>query len=86
MKDPENELFEEKLLKILLKIFENFDALAHRQAADDLLYFDNADLKRRFNLSDSTLHRMRKNKEIPFFKLSGRYYYPISHFRNLSKL
>ena len=41
---------------------------------------DSATVKQILNISDSTLYRMRKNKDIPFRKVGKLYYYPKSFF------
>lgn len=46
----------------------------------DEQYYDNADLKKMFNTSDSTLYRMRKEGVLPFYKPRGKIYYPKSFF------
>lgn len=46
----------------------------------DEQYYDNADLKIMFKVSDSTLYRMRKRGELPFIKPGGKIFYPKSFF------
>ena len=36
-------------------------------------------------ISESTLYRYRKNKQIPFKKIGGKYVYPKSYFLDLIK-
>ena len=48
-------------------------------------FYDNADLKRLLNLSDSALHRLRKSKKIPFRKIGGKVFYPRSYFNKAFK-
>lgn len=43
-------------------------------------WLDSADVKTKFNISDSTLARFRKNQLIPFSLLGKKYYYPQSFF------
>lgn len=43
-------------------------------------WLDSADVKIIFKISDSTLYRLRKSREIPFIKLRGKFYYPKSFF------
>lgn len=43
-------------------------------------FFDSADLKRKFNFSESKLYRLRKKDAIPHTKIGGTYYYPKSFF------
>ena len=44
-------------------------------------FYDNADVKRIFKLSDSTLFRYRKHNKIPYTKWGGRIWYPKSFFK-----
>jgi hypothetical protein len=48
-------------------------------AVDDV-WLDAADVKRIFNISDSTLYRYRKDKTVPFSKLGGKILYPKRFF------
>lgn len=50
------------------------------QAPENETWLDSADIKIIFKISESTLYRMRKNKEIPFTKLQGKYLYPKTFF------
>ncbi|MBF8456164.1 helix-turn-helix domain-containing protein [Kaistella sp. G5-32] len=47
---------------------------------ENVQYYDNADLKKMLNASDSTLHRIRKSNLIPHKKIRGKIYYPKSFF------
>jgi helix-turn-helix protein len=49
-------------------------------AHGDEQWYDNSDLKRLFNFSDSTLYRLRKKGALPFGKLGGKICYPKSYF------
>ena len=57
------------------------DALTSRIVEKEL-YYDNADLKRLLNVSDSTLYRRRKANAIPYKKICGKIVYPQSYFKN----
>ncbi len=46
----------------------------------DVELYDSAKVKQLLNISDSTLYRMRKNKEIPFRIVGKMHYYPKSFF------
>ena len=70
---------EELSLTIVLLLQEILETLKKSHPTDDL-YYDNADLKRLFNLSDSSLYRSRKEKVLPFRKIRGKIYYPKAHF------
>lgn len=72
-----------KKSKKLKKEFEKFkrhviSMLKASVKEEELL--DSASVKQRLNISDSTLYRMRKNKDIPFRKVGKLYYYPKSYF------
>ena len=45
-------------------------------------WLDSADIKQRFNFSDSKLYRLRKAKAIPYTKIGGRYHYPKTFFND----
>ncbi len=51
-----------------------------KQQANNDIWYDGADIKQLFNISDPTLGRYRKDKKIPFTKLGGRFLYPKSFF------
>lgn len=40
-------------------------------------FMDSSDVKRLFNITDSTLQRLRNKNEIPHTHLGGKCYYPI---------
>ncbi len=42
-----------------------------------------SEVMQKLGISESTLKRMRRRQEIPFFKLSGVYIYPKAYFDNL---
>jgi hypothetical protein len=44
------------------------------------MWYDNADVKKLLNISDSTLARYRKNEKIPFTKKLGKILYPKDFF------
>jgi hypothetical protein len=50
------------------------------QQANNDIWYDGADLKSLFHLSESTLIRYRKENKIPFTKLGGRFLYPKVYF------
>lgn len=51
-----------------------------KQQANNDIWYDGADIKQLFNISNPTLSRYRKDKKIPFTKLGGRFLYPKSFF------
>ena len=67
------------ILKTELSALKN-DLAQLKQQANTNIWYDGADLKQLFNFSESTLIRYRKNNQIPFTKLGGRYFYPKSFF------
>jgi hypothetical protein len=46
--------------------------------------YDTVDVMRMLHISESTLYRMRKKKEIPFKKVGGKYFYPAYYFENIN--
>lgn len=75
------------LLKIEIEELRKSLSALQQQAQNDIWY-DGADIKRIFHISESTLIRYRKEGKIPFTKLGGRYLYPKQYFTTslLSKL
>lgn len=51
----------------------------------DSQYYDSADVKRLLNISDSTLHRLRKAQNIPYVRIGKKIFYPKSFFNNAFK-
>ena len=51
-----------------------------KQQANNDIWYDGADIKQLFNISESTLIRYRKEKKIPFTRLGGRFLYPKTFF------
>ena len=49
------------------------------------LFYDNADMKRLYHISDKTLQRMRNDKRILFIKIGKKIFYPIEHFKKLAQ-
>lgn len=65
----------------LLKEIAELKALLQKQLKiEKEVLLDNAEMKRRFHMSESTLYRRRKNNEIPFYKIGGKFYYPLRFF------
>ncbi|WBV61118.1 helix-turn-helix domain-containing protein [Chryseobacterium camelliae] len=77
--------YDEELLAAMLTIFEELLEALQKNKNNDSLYYDNADLKRLLNVSDSTLFRIRKSHDIPYFKIGKKIFYPRSFFKNLLK-
>jgi hypothetical protein len=53
-----------------------------QEQSSSQIWYDNSDIKRLFNISESTLTRYRKEKKIPFTRLGGRILYPKVFFTN----
>lgn len=47
---------------------------------DGVSYLDSATILRLFNISASTLYRMRKNNRIPYTQFGRLYLYPVPFF------
>lgn len=80
--------------KELFQYLETLVAL-HRQLLAALLnkaptaaeetWLDNADVKQLLKISDATLYRLRKSKQLPTRKIGGKCYYPKSALLQLLK-
>ena len=75
------ELYQEAMHGILIEMREIIKA----SRSFETEYYDSSDVKRLMNISDSTLHRMRKAGEIPFIKFGRKIVYPKSFFNNAFK-
>ena len=56
-----------------------------QQSIDNEIWYDNADVKRLLNISDSTLARYRKSEKVPFTKFGSKILYPKSFFNQSLK-
>lgn len=63
-------------LRELLRIFSELLAQLKKSKQEESPYYDSADVKRILNISDSTLHRIRKSKKIPYFRIGRKIFYP----------
>lgn len=73
---------EQKQIAELIAVLQDFlVCIKANRPQDDALYYDNSDLKKILNVSDSSLYRMRKTGELPFKKILGRIYYRKSYFK-----
>lgn len=70
------EEFNWAILETLRKIY----LLLEKGQSIESHYYDSADVKKLLNISDRTLQRMRKNNEIPFFRLGKKIFYPKAFF------
>ncbi|MCE3074676.1 helix-turn-helix domain-containing protein [Chryseobacterium gwangjuense] len=78
-------MYDEELLADMLAIFEQLLETLQKNQYNDSLYYDSADVKRLLNISDSTLFRIRKSRNIPYVKIGRKIFYPKSFFKNLLK-
>lgn len=70
---------EELFVGIYQILIEIRDAMRQKFPKDEIL-IDQADAKKRLNLGDSALYRLRVAGKIPFTKIGGKIYYPLSFF------
>ncbi|MDP9955941.1 helix-turn-helix domain-containing protein [Epilithonimonas hungarica] len=68
---------------LLYEILNRLDNFGTKSQSKDLL--DSADLKQIYNLSDSSIYRLRRNKKIKYIKLGGKYYYSRRSIEDLLK-
>ncbi|MGG7469402.1 helix-turn-helix domain-containing protein [Chryseobacterium arthrosphaerae] len=69
----------------LLALFAKILNALQKKELDHFPYYDSADVKRLLNISDSTLHRIRKSEKIPYIKIGNKIFYPKSFFNNAFK-
>ena len=69
------------LLALLVEILN----VLQKKESDHFPYYDSADVKRLMNISDSTLHRIRKSQKIPHVKIGNKIFYPKSFFSKAFK-
>jgi hypothetical protein len=67
-------------LRELFRIFSELLAQLKKSKQHESPYYDSADIKRMLNISDSTLHRIRKSEKIPYFRIGRKIFYPKSVF------
>jgi hypothetical protein len=74
-----------KKVSVLQQEVASLKALLHNlvQQQESEQWLDSADIKQSFHFSESKLYRLRKEKQIPFAKIGGRYVYPKSFFNDL---
>ncbi len=69
----------------LLALFVEILNALQKKESDHFPYYDSADVKRLLNISDSTLHRIRKSQKIPHVKIGNKIFYPKSFFNTAFK-
>ncbi|WES99439.1 helix-turn-helix domain-containing protein [Chryseobacterium arthrosphaerae] len=69
----------------LLALLSEILHILQKKESDHFPYYDSADVKRLLNISDSTLHRIRKSEKIPYVKIGNKIFYPKSFFNNAFK-
>lgn len=72
----EEEPFKGKLLVFLSEILKTLGQKQPYGAG----YYDSADVKQLLNISDRTLHRLRKSNAIPYTRIGKKIFYPKSFF------
>lgn len=65
----------EELLAELVNLLQKLSYLVNQKPVERELYYDNASMKQVFNLSDSTLYRLRKEGQLPFCTINRKFYY-----------
>jgi hypothetical protein len=77
---------DEQLLRAIFDIFSEILFHLQKSGTHESPYYDNADLKRMLNISDSTLLRIRKSENIPHIRIGRKIFYPKwvidAQFRN----
>ncbi len=58
---------------------------ANEDCTTNIEFIESYKVLRILKISDSTLYRYRKAKQIPFKKIGGKYLYPKSYFIDLSQ-
>lgn len=58
---------------------------ANEDYSTNIEFIESGKVLRLLKISDSTLYRYRKTKQIPFKKIGGKYLYPKSFFIDLSQ-
>jgi len=67
-----------KLEEEIVALRKQIDQLIQKETKETWL--DSSAIKTKFNISESTLYRMRKNNQIPYTKFGRRCLYPSSFF------
>jgi len=76
-------MYDDQLMNAVLVVFEEILNTLRKNQINDSQYYDNADVKRLLNISDSTLFRIRKSGSIPYVKIGKKIFYPKSFFKNI---
>ncbi|MDF2930851.1 MAG: DNA-binding protein [Chryseobacterium sp.] len=76
--DPQ--LSEEQFATAILTLLSEILETLKKSPGNDLNYYDSADVKQLLNISDSTLHRLRKQNDIPHIRIGRKIFYPKSFF------
>jgi hypothetical protein len=75
---------EKEILQTKISELEKTVAKLQQSVATETWY-DNTDVKRILNISDSTLARYRKSNKVPFTKIGNKILYPKSFFNQSLK-
>ena len=85
MKKTDPQLSEEQFLTAILTLLSEILETLKKSPVHDMNYYDSADVKQLLNISDSTLHRLRKLNDIPHVRIGRKISYPKSFFNNALK-
>ncbi|WP_050009485.1 helix-turn-helix domain-containing protein [Flavobacterium sp. B17] len=75
-KKPNDPMNEGQLLRAIFDIFSEILIHLQKSGPHESPYYDNADLKRMLNISDSTLLRIRRSQGIPYVRIGRKIFYP----------
>ncbi|WP_316847108.1 helix-turn-helix domain-containing protein [Pedobacter psychrodurus] len=72
----------ENLAQLLEKILSTIQSKEPPSVKKVEEWLDNADIKMRLNISDSSVYRLRKKKVLPSRRISGKWYYQLPDFKS----
>lgn len=72
-----------EVYEALLVILSDLAKAMNQKKQTRELYYDNADMMKLFKTSASTLYRLRKNKQVTFFKLGKKIHYPAEEISRI---
>lgn len=77
---------EDSVMEVIIMLLSEILTTLKKNENTNALYYDSADVKKLLNISDSTLHRIRKERSIPHMKIGRKIFYPKTFFNNAFKL
>ena len=69
-----------QIKKELSELSKKLEEIPNALSITEEVLLDSSDMLKLLKCSNSTLHRLRKKRAIPFNKIGGRYYYPKYYF------